>query len=109
MKIKYLKIKMFVSAAIAFYALVLYMTKAQCLFYSLTGIPCLTCGMTRALISAVRLDFSAAFSYNFMFPAVPVLYICFLRDGRLFLNKTANACFYATVAIGFILNVVLKL
>ena len=38
-----------------------------CLFYRLTGLKCPGCGNTRAALSLLRLDFSAAFFYNPMF------------------------------------------
>lgn len=38
-----------------------------CLFYQLTGLQCPGCGNTRAALSLLRLDFSAAFNYNPMF------------------------------------------
>ncbi len=35
-----------------------------CLFYNLTGHPCLGCGMTRAVASALHGDFMAAYRFN---------------------------------------------
>ena len=35
-----------------------------CVFRSITGIPCPGCGMTRAWLAALRLDFSAAFHWH---------------------------------------------
>lgn len=35
-----------------------------CPFRELLGIPCLTCGSTRALLALARLDVGAAFSWN---------------------------------------------
>ncbi len=37
-----------------------------CPIYNLFNIKCMGCGMTRAFIAILRLDFSAALGYNFM-------------------------------------------
>ncbi len=54
----------------------------RCPFYTITGIPCPGCGMTRAFFAAVRLDWRQALHWNPMvFPfALCCLYavICFL-------------------------------
>ena len=41
-----------------------------CIIYKITGIPCPTCYMGRALISLLRLDFGAYAEYNVM--AIPM-------------------------------------
>ena len=54
-----------------------------CLFRRFTGIICPTCGISRAWISALRLDFSAARAYQPLFWSVGVLAVVFLLDGLL--------------------------
>ena len=44
----------------------------KCSFYSLTGYPCLTCGMTRSFYSFSHGDFISAFQYH---PIGPVLFL----------------------------------
>ena len=39
-----------------------------CLFYQLTGLLCPGCGNSRAALALLRLDLSAAFSCNLLFP-----------------------------------------
>jgi len=39
----------------------------RCIFHTLTGLPCPTCGMTRAAQALLRGDFSAAFGWNPLF------------------------------------------
>lgn len=39
-----------------------------CLFYQVTGLKCPGCGNSRAAMALLRLDFAAAFSYNYLFP-----------------------------------------
>ena len=36
----------------------------QCIFHQLTGLPCLTCGMTRATLAFFRADFATALHWN---------------------------------------------
>ncbi len=57
-----------------------------CVFQHLLGIPCPGCGMTRALLSLLRLDFAAAWDYNpliFLMPYVFVYLFFDLRPARL--------------------------
>lgn len=103
-KIKNFKSKIVISVVVLLFCLVCYTTKIGCPILHLTGIRCLGCGMTRALIAALKFDFYAAFSHHIMFWSVPLLYICFLLDGKLFKNKTLNIIFYLFVLIGFIIN-----
>lgn len=87
--------------------------RVPCPFYTLTGLLCPGCGVTRMIISLARLDFSAAFGYN---PALMCLmpvwlagYIvyliwkpeCLSRKGWLF-----NAGAYGTIALLLIFGVV---
>ncbi len=44
-----------------------------CLIKKVAGIPCLTCGMSRAWLCAFRLDLAGAFTYHPMFWSIPVL------------------------------------
>ena len=74
--------------AVAVYAVILYISPVACPILDLFGVHCLGCGMSRAVISVLRFDFSAAFSYHLMFWSLPLLYLCFLRDGKLFKNKS---------------------
>ena len=46
--------------------LALYLLDIGCVFRLMTGIPCPGCGMTRAWLAALRLDFSAAFALAFV-------------------------------------------
>ncbi len=103
-----MKTKLFVTLAVLIYTAVMTLFGGSCIFLELTGIECLGCGMTRALISAFRLDFAAAFSYHKMFWSLPFLYACFLRDGRLFRSKGLNVAFYILIAFGFVFNWAIK-
>jgi hypothetical protein len=51
-------------------AAIVFSFTAGCPFLLVTGIPCPGCGMTRAILSALRFDFTAAFGYHPLFPLV---------------------------------------
>lgn len=56
-----------------------------CLVRYFTGVPCPSCGLSRAWLAVLRLDLSAAFSYHPMFWAVPALGVYLLRcDKKLY-------------------------
>ena len=46
-----------------------------CLFRATTGFPCPSCGMTRAYIHALNLDFKNAFKYHPLFPLPLFLFV----------------------------------
>lgn len=52
--------------------------KSICLIYNTTGIPCPSCGMTRAFLSVARLDFIKAFHDHPLFLLVPILFYSYL-------------------------------
>ncbi len=64
--------------------------------------------MTRALISALKLDFRAAFHFHPMFWSVPILVAFILFEGRLFKKKIINTIIIGLIVAGFILQYVLK-
>ena len=64
---------------IAWFAL--YLLDIGCVFRLMTGIPCPGCGMTRAWLAALRLDFAAAFAYHPLFWVVPTTFVlAFVRE-----------------------------
>ena len=78
--------------------------KIPCIYLHFLGFPCPGCGMTRAVFSALRLDFTAAFSFHWMFWSVPVLLVYFLLDGKLFRKKWLNRGILWLIGVGFAAN-----
>lgn len=74
-----------------------------CLFLTCTGHPCPGCGMTRALLCALRGDFAGAFSFHCMFWALPILVLALLFPGRV-LESAAGRGFLILCALGFLFN-----
>ncbi len=103
-KIKNLKTKILITVAIGVYAAAMYVFNLPCSILALTGVRCFGCGMTRAVLSVLSLDFPAAFSHHFMFWSLPILYIMFLFDGKIFNKKTYNILLIGSITIGFVIN-----
>lgn len=66
----------------------------KCYIHEIFGVQCSTCGMTRMMQSAVKLDFKRAFEYNrFLFITFPyivyeVIYFFYLNESKKKINKT---------------------
>ena len=74
-----------------------------CPIYHFLGFPCPGCGMTRAVLCLLHLDFAGAWSFHPMVFALPYLFALFWRDGKVFSNRALNAAVFALVALGFLL------
>ena len=69
--------------AIGLLYLFFYIVGIGCPIKFLTGISCRGCGMTRAWICALRLDFAGAFYYHPLFLTVPVGAVLIIFRSRL--------------------------
>lgn len=59
-----------------------------CIFYELTGLYCPGCGITRACLSIMKLDFYQAFRYNpIIFIDLPIIIITSIIDFKYKDNK----------------------
>lgn len=105
--------KLLLSALILLLIALLWVFKVPCIFKALFGIECLGCGMTRALVSAAKLDFSAAFSYHKMFWSAPLIAFSFWRDGLvlepLFHSKWPDRILHSLLFLGFFIAWLMKL
>lgn len=108
-RITNLKLKLAVTFAAAAVILAMADLQMPCPFKHFFHIPCISCGMTRAWLSALNLDFAAAFSYHSMFWSVPILYLYILFDAKLFKNKFVNIAVLALIAAGFVINYIFVL
>ncbi len=108
-KIKDLKSKLLLTAAYCGLLAVFWAFELPCVYRYLFNITCPGCGMSRAFFSLMRLDFAAAFSYHRMFWSVPILYLYFLFDAKLFKNKILNYTVLGLVILGFIINWMMKI
>jgi len=104
MKISKPKEKLITCLVIAVMVAVMYGLGLPCPFKAIFHIPCPGCGMTRAYLSLLRLDFAAAFAFHPMFWSVPILLADYLLDGRIFKWKWLNTALIAGIFLGFFLN-----
>ncbi len=62
-----------------------------CIFRKVTGIPCPGCGMTRAHLAALRLDFPSAFFYHpLWFLPIPLAAVQLFFPGGIFRERKWN-------------------
>lgn len=71
-----------------------------CPIRNATGIPCPGCGMSRAWLAVLGLDFPEAFRYHPMFWALPVLFWLFWKDFKPFRRRWANITVVMALGVG---------
>lgn len=79
----------------------------KCPFRLIFGIPCAGCGMTRAIIEAIQLDFKRAFYYHPLFFIMPTigLFIIFINK----LSKRFIYIYWIIILSAFIIVYVIRL
>ena len=80
---------------------VMYVLKTPCAVEAVIGVPCPSCGMTRAWISVLRLDLVSAFRYHSLFWTVPLIFAFFWFDGEIFSKKWLNIAVMVGIAVLF--------
>lgn len=78
--------------------------RIPCPLRTMMHICCPGCGMTRAVFCAMRLQFSDAFSYHWMFWSVPFLLLYFLYSGHPFANRKTNFLIAILLSFGYFVN-----
>ena len=91
----------FPAAVVAGVYAVLIWRDTTCLFRTIFHIPCPGCGMTHALLAALRLDWAEAWSCHPMFWSLPLLGVAVLCNGRLTKYSAVNILLLAGIAGGF--------
>ena len=84
MHIKHLKNKLSLTAFCIVVVLLFWVWDIPCFYKHFLGVECIGCGMSRAYFALLKLDLLAAFNYHSMFWSVPIVYLYFLFDGKLF-------------------------
>ncbi|MBR5773714.1 MAG: DUF2752 domain-containing protein [Clostridia bacterium] len=109
MKIKEIKNKLIITFGLLSGVALLWCFDVPCPFVHFLNIECFGCGMTRAIVCALKGEFGAAFSHHAMFWSTPMLYVYFLFDGRVIGRKIADIIVLGAIAAGFVINWVMKL
>lgn len=83
----------------------------HCPFFYVLGIHCPGCGMTRALLSLLHLDITAAFYYHPLFPAVllTALYPVAEHFGVLRLSNSVKRKLLAILCLLFFITYIIRL
>lgn len=95
--------KIAVCATVLVFLAIGFIFSIPCPILTLTGIPCPGCGMTRAILALLRLDFAAAFSFHPMVFSLPLFVLFFFTDLNLFPKKWQNILSLALLGIAFLL------
>ncbi len=77
----------------------------SCVFLKLSGIPCPGCGMTRALLSVLNLDFYMAFKHNVMIFFMPYVFAYVFFDFKSHIHNI----FLVIIAVIAIINWLFKI
>ena len=103
-KIPHLKEKCILLAFFSAGVAISWLLQRPCPWLSLFHIPCPGCGMTRAWVCALRLNFGGAFGMHPMFWSVPVMLLWWLLDGQIFRRKLWNLLIPSVIGAGFVIN-----
>ena len=101
--------KIVCSLIFLFGVVILYCSGVGCVWKYFFDIECPGCGMTRAYIALLDMDFKAAFSFHPMFWSVPVIGMYILCDGKVFRNSKLNYLILVVIGAGFLINYSLKI
>lgn len=88
------------AAVIVFVYAVFHFVGIGCPIKFVTGISCLGCGMTRAWVSVLKLDFAAAFYYHPLFMIPPIAIIVYFAKSKI--NIKIYKIIMLTMVIAFI-------
>lgn len=89
----------FVFVAVGLISLVFFTItgRSVCLFYNITGVPCPSCGMTRAFLYIFEGNFFASLKYHPLFILVLIIPISFLPKS--FSDKKRNVLFSSFIVL----------
>lgn len=89
----------------------MWLFETGCLIKRVFGIPCLSCGMTRALFAFINGNFAESFRLHPMLLSVPLLGLMFIFSDKLFTGKmkVPSTALLILIIAGFIGNYIYQL
>ncbi len=77
-----------------------------CLIQKFVGIPCLTCGITRAFFALINGNVILSFQTHPMLLSIPILIIMFIFSERIFSGKFKkySVILLVIILLGFVIN-----
>jgi len=83
----------------------------KCPIYVLFHIPCPGCGLTRANLAALRLDFKSAFMYHPLFFFIPILVLYIVHRNKLKqkINPKIEVFILISICLAFVIVYVIRL
>lgn len=99
--------KIIIILSYAIFYLVSYLSGVECIWKWIFGVPCPGCGFTHAVIFALKLDFTTAFSYHPMFWSFPIIIYWFVFSDEL--KNKWNDYMMIGVLFGFLICWVYRL
>lgn len=90
-------------------AALIYFLDYGCIFRKIFGVICPSCGLSRAFMCCLKLDFAGAFYYHPMIFSLPVLVLYIIKNGVLFKNSVVNRIVLAAIGAGFVLCYIIRL
>ena len=92
------------AAFVAFFAMLSLIGVYKCPLDAFLGIPCPTCGLTRAVTAALHGDMAMAFYYHPLWPVIPVAVLLLILYHCDVIHPSArvfrNACIFLAVIVG---------
>jgi len=102
--------KLLLLAGFGTYFLVVYLLMARtgitCVFLHFLGIPCPGCGMTRALLCVLRLDFLGALDYNPLIFAMPYVFGYIFFEWKAPVHKWILCAIGVFAIVNWVINIV---
>lgn len=81
----------------------------HCPFHFILGVPCMGCGMTRALIAFLTLDIEKAFYYHPLFPVVILIVLGYIAEKLQWIHfseKWKNRIFWIVITLFIVVYVI---
>ena len=101
-------IKLSAICAALLLTVLLYKSGIGCVWRYFLHVPCPGCGMTSALLSALRGDFHGMITHHFMAPSLPVILVYILCDGRVFRRKWIDYTILGIIGAGFLVQWIMR-